>query len=324
MAIGNQITQIQRQYVANLKEGDVVNDYFVATRKDLRNTQAGGKFLGMVFRDKTGEIGGVLWNDAVNIAANFDLGDVVQVRGTVNTYQNRLQVRVDQVVALRETDYDPAHLLTDGGVQLNELKDYTARIRTIENPHLRQLVEMFLNDEAFMDRLWGAAAGKKWHHAYRGGLVEHCNEMLKIADRVCEVYPKLDRDLLMAGVFFHDVGKLEELTQGLLLDYTTPGRLLGHLQLGCEMVNKRIAEIDGFPEELRMHLMHLILSHHGEFVNGSPVLPKTLEAIALAFIDNLDAQLNAFSRVIEETRERNQTWSDYISMIDRQIWTKDG
>ena len=141
-----------------------------------------------------------------------------------------------------------------------------------------------------------------------------------MAETMCDLYPNINRDLLMTGVFLHDIGKLDELTHDLFVDYTTAGKLVGHLEMGCEMVNRKIAEIEGFPQALALQVRHLILSHHGERENGSPVVPKTLEAMVLYHIDNLDAQANAVTRIVEETRAKSEEWSEYISLIDRPIW----
>lgn len=314
---------MKKQFVNLLEEGDVINDYYLAVRKDLRDTQSGGKFLGMVFRDKTGEIGAVLWNNAESIASRFELGDVVNVRATVNTYQNRLQMRVDQVVPLKEEEYEASDLVqtpTDASAATPKLMEELAKI---ENTWLRQLVDAFLNDAIFMERFNLTAAGKKWHHAFPGGLAQHCYEMARLADTMCELFTEIDRDLLLTGVFLHDIGKLNELSQGMYVDYTTEGKLVGHLQIGCNMANRKMDAIEGFPEDLQLQVQHLILSHHSEMELGSPVVPKTLEAIALALIDNLDAQTDAFRGVVNETKGKRQEWSDYIQMIGRQIWTKD-
>ena len=313
---------MKKQFVNVIEEGDVINDYYIAVRKDLRDTQSGSKFLGMVFKDKTGEIGGVMWNNAASVASTFDLGDVVNVRGTVNTYQNRLQVRVDAVLPLKDSEYELDELVAAPGDTEDVLKRYESILETIKNKWLKQLIQAFLDDVQFMDRLKGAAAGKKWHHAGPGGLIQHCYEMTRIAETVCEIFPEIDRDLLVAGIFVHDIGKLTELSQGLFVDYTTAGKLVGHLQIGCGMLERKAEQIDGFPDSLRMQLLHMILSHHGELETGSPVVPKTLEAIALSHIDDLDAQTDAFRRVIEETNAGGQEWSEYITLIGRQVWNK--
>lgn len=313
---------MKRQFVEALQDGDVVNDYFVAVRKDLRDQSNGGKFLGMVFKDRSGEIGGILWNGAAGVARMFEIGDVVNVRGTCAVHQDRLQVRVDQVLPLREHEYDPADLVYAPDGLDEAAARYLEQLRTVQDPHLNALLVSFLDDASIMERLKAAAAGKKWHHAFRGGLLKHCAEVTTIAMTMCELFPALNKDLLVAAIFLHDIGKIDEMTQGLMIEYTDEGKLIGHLCMGAEMVQRRIEAIPGFPNSLRMQLLHCILSHHGEMNHGSPVVPKTLEAIVLYHCDNLDAQTDAFMRLTEEARDKGQAWSDYIPTLDRQVWTK--
>lgn len=313
---------MKKQFIATIQEGDAINDYFLAARKDLREQANGSKFLGMVFKDRTGEIGGILWNNAASIARQFEVGDVVNVRGTVTSYQDRLQVRVEQVLPLRESEYDTEDLIDSPEDTATHVAAIRNLMATLQNEWLLKLANAFLDDATFMERFAQASAGKKWHHAHPGGLARHCHEMMRIACTVCEIYPNTDRDLVLVGCFLHDIGKLDEMSQDLLVDYTTAGKLLGHLEIGCEMVRQHIDAIPGFPEILRIHMLHLILSHHGELLNGSPVVPKSLEAMVLYHCDNLDAQADAFTRVVRETRERHVEWSDYIPLIDRQVWAK--
>lgn len=314
---------MKRQFVTDLQEGDTVNDYFVAVRKDLRDQLNGGKFLGMVFKDRTGEVGGILWSNAQAVARLFEVGDVVHVRGSVTTYQDRLQVRVDQVLPLRETEYSAEDLVEAPKDQGEQLEKLFAILGGIENPWLKKLVDSFLDDPAFVATYKNAAAGKKWHHAFPGGLARHAYEMARIALLMCELFPDINRDLLLAGVFLHDVGKLQELSQDLFVDYTTAGKLLGHLQIGADVVQHKIDALPGFPEILRLQVMHCILAHHGELLNGSPVVPKTLEAMVLFHIDNMDAQADALVRIMQETRDKHQEWSEYLPLISRQIWAGD-
>jgi 3'-5' exoribonuclease len=315
---------MKRQYVEALQEGDRINDYFLAIRKDLRDQRNGGKFLGMVFKDKTGEIGGILWNNAVSVAKLFELGDVVNVQGAVTSYQGRLQIRVEQVLPLREGEFDLADLSYVPESLDKAVAEFVDIMRTVENEWLAQLIDSFLSDEAFMTDFSQAAAGKKWHHAYTGGLAQHCLELAKLADALCTVFPNIDRDVLLTGVLVHDIGKIAEMSHGVYVDYTTPGKLLGHLAIGADMVQERIRRIEGFPEIMQLQVLHCVLSHHGELVNGSPVVPKTVEAIALHYLDNLGAQLDAFSRIADEAKVRGQDWSEYIGLIERPIWTKEG
>lgn len=315
---------MKSQFVNILQEGDYVNDYFVAARKDLRTKQDGGKFLGMVFKDKTGEMGGILWNNAAEVARTFELGDVVNVRGKINLYQNRLQVQIERVSPLNEGEYELSDLVATSDQSDEDVKQFRAIMESVQHEKLRALVDAFLNDEDFMTRFAAAAAAKRWHHEFRGGLVRHCYEMARIAETMCELYPEIDRDLLLTGVLIHDIGKLEEMSHELFVDYTDAGKLLGHLQIGCDMVNAKIATIPDFPEKLRLQVLHFVLSHHGEYAHGSSVLPKTLEAIVLHHIDNLDAQAAAFTRIIRETRDKRQDWSEFQPLIDRVVWTRGG
>ncbi|HDP36162.1 MAG TPA: HD domain-containing protein [Candidatus Hydrogenedentes bacterium] len=313
---------MKNQYVNMLQEGDPLNDYFVAARKDLRVKQDGGKFLGMVFKDKTGEIGAVLWNNAADVAKLFDVGDVVHVRGVISNYQGRLQVRVEQVLPLKESDYSLDDLINKPSNAAAIETEFGKLLGSVKNAHCRLLIDAFWNDASFKKEFVKASAGKKWHHEYSGGLLYHCYEMAQIIESVCGLYPELNRDVLLTAVFLHDIGKISEMNHDLAVDYTNEGKLLGHLHIGASMVQQKMDAIADFPERLRLELLHCILSHHGELINGSPVTPRTIEAIVLHHVDNLDAQTAAFSRIIRETREKGQEWSEYLPLIDRVIWAK--
>ena len=315
---------MKNQYVNALQEGDVVNDIFIATRNDLRAKQDGGKFLGMVFKDRTGEIGGILWNNAADVSRQFKVGDVVNVKGKVSAYQGRLQLQVERVLPLRDGEYDVSDLVYTPDDTQNDLAALRAILDALRNPWIQQLLQSFWRDAEFIARFTAAAAAKKWHHEYRGGLIRHTYEMCRIAETMCELYADIDRDVLLAGIFLHDLGKLDEMTHELCVDYTTAGRLIGHVQMGADLAQVRINAIPGFPENLRLQVIHCILSHHGELQYGSPVVPKTLEAIVLHHIDNLDAQAAAYSRIAHETRDKGQAWSEYMPLIERMIWTKEG
>jgi len=314
---------MKTHFVNTLQEGDLISDVFIATRNDLRTKQDGGKFLGMVFKDRTGEIGGIMWNNAAEVSRQFAVGDVVSVKAKVNSYQGRLQLQVEQVLPLKDGEFDVADLVFTPESTADDLGGLRAVLDTVENKWIKQLLDAFWSDADFVARFSSAAAAKRWHHEYRGGLARHTFEMCRIGETMCELYPELDRDVLMAGIFLHDIGKLDEMSHDLVVDYTTPGRLLGHVQMGADLAAEKIRGIEGFPENLRLQILHCILSHHGELQFGSPIVPKTLEAIVLHHIDNLDAQAAAYARISRETREKNQNWSDYMPLIERMIWTKD-
>src|SRR5919109_1284264 len=188
--------------------------------------------------------------------------------------------------------------------------------RKVENPHLRALADCFLLDEEFTQAFCRAPAGVRNHHAYLGGLLEHVVTLLDAAERILPLYPELDRDLLLAGVFLHDVGKVRELSYQKVFAYSDEGQLIGHLVIGVEMLNEKAARVpdltgEPFPTELLLRLKHMILSHHGALEFGSPKLPMTPEAIALHHLDNLDAKVHTFVRDIEEDKGANTAWTPF-------------
>jgi 3'-5' exoribonuclease len=195
----------------------------------------------------------------------------------------------------------------------------------LSNPHLRALAECFLIDDAFMGKFTKAPAGIKNHHAYQGGLLEHVVTMLTAADRIADLYPEIDRDLLLAGIFLHDIGKVDELSYDRAFGYTDEGQLLGHLVMGVEMLRdkaQRASDLTGepFPLELLLRLKHMIVSHHGTYEFGSPKVPMTPEAIALHHLDNLDAKIHLFTREIRDDPSRESSWTPFHTNLGRRLF----
>jgi 3'-5' exoribonuclease len=189
-------------------------------------------------------------------------------------------------------------------------------LRKIDNPQIKSLVDRFLNDPSFVQLFKKAPAAKNFHHSTVGGLLEHTLSVCRLALLVAEHYPELNRDLLLAGAFLHDIGKVRELGIDASIDYTDEGRLIGHLSLGVSMVDEKLAAMKDFPEEISLRLKHLILSHHGEYEFGSPKKPAFLEAFALHLIDDLDAKMNGLGRFIEKDRQEGR-WTDFNRLFDR-------
>ena len=169
---------------------------------------------------------------------------------------------MEQVVPLKEGEYDISDLVFTPESMREDMDTIRAVLDTVQDPWIRRLVDAFWNDAAFNVAFSSAAAAKKWHHEYRGGLARHTCEMFRLGDTMCELFSDINRDVLVAGIFLHDIGKLEEMTHDLVVEYTTPGRLLGHVQIGAAQVSEKIGAIDGFPETLRLQVLHCILAHH--------------------------------------------------------------
>jgi 3'-5' exoribonuclease len=292
----------------------------VVARKDWRDS-VNGKFLLFQFWDKEGPLKGVLWQPTEDIDREIQVNDVVRIKGEMKSYQGAYELHVASIVKLNEKDYDAAQFVPVAAEETGNLYEgIIAIVSAVENKHLRRLLENIFFDEEFKRRFLRAPAARVWHHSYIGGLAQHVRDMAAIAMRTAEVYPEVDRDLLVSGVLVHDLGKVQELEVTNRIDYSDSGRLIGHIVLGVEFLGSRIREIEGFPAELELKLKHMILSHHGSLEHGSPIVPMTIEAILLHYIDNLDAQARGTLQVLEKDARRFGRWTEYVKLLDRFIY----
>lgn len=317
---------MSRRYVNQLSHGDSVDEAFLVADKQLRANRQGNLYLQLELRDKTGCVGARLWNATEELARTFEPGDYLLVRGKTQIFQGSLQVILTHIEVMDASRVEPEDFLPQSSQNVGKLYN---RLRDVllgmHDPHLRALVECFLIDEEFVAKFTAAPAGIKNHHAYQGGLLEHVVTMLNVADKILGFYPDVDRDLLLTGIFLHDVGKIEELSYDRAFAYTDEGQLVGHLVMGVEMLRdkvERTADLTGepFPNELLLRLKHMIVSHHGALEYGSPKLPMTLEAVALHYLDNLDAKLHAFGREIRDDPVRESSWTPYQQSTGRRLF----
>jgi 3'-5' exoribonuclease len=307
-----------------LKVGDRVERAMVVA-KIVRRDFTGGKFLLFQFSDMEGLLKGVLWDPSDEVEQGIRVDDVVRVSGEIQEYQGALQLRVVRLEKLAEGEYDPSVFLPVSNRPIDELYDEILKvIAGVSTESLRALLQVIFEDGEFRKRLTRAPAAKGWHHSYLGGLVEHIYDMVQLAQRAADVYPNVDRDLLLAGVLLHDLGKLEELSVTNHIEYSDGGRLLGHITLGVELLSEYLRGMADFPQDLKLKLMHMIASHHGSLENGSPVRPMTVEALLLHYIDNLDAQTRGVNQVLEKGTDRNSNWTEYVKLLDRFIFKGSG
>lgn len=315
-----------RQFLKDLKDGDSVDEIYLLADKQLRANRQANLFLLASLRDRSGQMSGLMWNVHEEQLADVNAGNYVRVRGKVQLFQGNLQMILVQIrtVPAEQLNPDDFEQRPSGDVEalLRRLREL---LLSIERPAIRSLMECFLIDEAFMDDLAKAAAGVKTHHAYRGGLVEHIVNMLETAKRIRDLYPAVDFDVLLAGIFLHDLGKVREMSLDNAFVYTDEGQLLGHLIIGIEMLSQKIAEVEKltnepFPTELALRLKHMIASHHGSYEHGAVRLPMTPEAIALHHLDNLDAKVHEFARTIADDPNTGSNWTPFYQRIDRKLF----
>ncbi len=308
--------------VRALPAGDLVTGFYLLTKSETRKKKDGNPFLVLTLQDASGTLEAKKWDEFDEFHAAAKIGDVVKVEGRVDHYNNLPSLIISRIrLATDEEAPDKRGFLPHSKVSADEAKEgLTAVLGSLRNPHLRKLLDAVFDDPEFLERFLEAPGGKKWHHCTVGGLAEHTLSLAKLADGVAGLYPELDRDLLVTGALLHDVGKVFELSTDTAFDYTSEGRLIGHITEGALFVERKLLEIDGFPVETRKHVLHLMLSHHGggEEVS-SPVKPSTLEALVLHFCDEIDSQTAAFLREREAADGQDLS---YIRLKDQFYYFK--
>lgn len=316
--------------IAALQAGQRIEDevYRIA-QKDLRTTSNGNLYIHAVFADATGQILARMWQASQEIYDSIPEGGLLRVRGRVESYKGNPQFIIDGVRAVAPGEVDPEMFLPatrhDTDALWDEIKEI---LRTIENPHVLALIGTFVNDEQFVRDFKRAPAAVQMHHAYIGGLIEHTLNLLRLANVVCPLYPKISRDLVLAGVLLHDAGKTRELAYETNLEYTNEGQLLGHIVQCTLWIHERCRALElesgeSFPADIEMALKHLILAHHGKYEFGSPRLPAMPEAFVLHYLDNLDAKVAMTLDAIESDADQESDWTGYVRALESRVFKPD-
>lgn len=309
------------KYIESLREGERVSAIYLCKSKQTALTKNGKPYENLVLQDKTGTIDAKIWDPNSQGIDDFDSLDYIDVVADVTSFQGASQLNVKRVRKVQEGEYDPKDYLPVSERNIDEMmQELTRYIQSIKNPYLKELLEsFFVKDTDFIKRFKFHSAAKSVHHSFVGGLLEHTLNVTKICDFYANMYPVLQRDLLLAGAIFHDIGKLEELSVFPENDYTDEGQLLGHIMIGAEMVGERIRTIHEFPKKIANELKHCILSHHGELEYGSPKKPALMEAIALSFADNTDAKIQTMKEVFSTVPQGNTEWQGYNRLFESNI-----
>ncbi len=306
------------KFIQDIREGEHISQIFLCKTKITATTKMGKNYYSLALQDKTGTLDGKVW-DLNGGIGHFEPMDFIQVEGEVTTFSNSLQLNIKRIRRAREGEYDPRDYFPVSGKDIEAMyKELTGFVPQIKNEKMRQLVSsFFLEDPDFQKRFKEHSAAKSVHHGFIGGLLEHTLAVTKLCDYYCRQYPILNRDLLIPAAMFHDIGKLEEISDFPSNDYTDDGQLLGHIVIGCEIIGARIREIPGFPPKLASELKHCILAHHGEYEYGSPKKPALMEALALYFADNTDAKLQIMIELFEGNVSSD--WLGFNRLLDSNI-----
>ena len=307
----------------SLIKGSEITSFFLIVQADIKYKRDGtSTFLQLVLGHKSQKIRANIWNDVENCEKIYKTGVVVKVKGIVEEYNNENFINIDKIRLSDKTDeIDINDLLPKYEGDILELeKAFLGFITTIDDKYLRELLKSIFEEEQFFNKFKRSPAGKKWHHNYISGLLEHTFNLVKLSEECCKIYPQLNRDLTVTGAFLHDIGKVVELSSIPVIDYTDEGRLVGHIAAGAIYVSEKIGKIKDFPEDLKNKVLHMILSHQGENEKGSPVVPMFREALLIYFLDEIDSKLNAFDRIIKNEKKDGAKWSKFVNLIDRYIY----
>lgn len=307
------------KFIKDYKEGDRVSDIYLCKHKQASVTKNGKPYVNVILQDKTGTVDAKVWEPNSAGIEEFDTLDYIEVYGDVNNFQGALQVNVKRARVCREGEYDPANYLPVSRYNNDQMyKELIGLIDSLENSYIKTLLQaFFVEDEAFIKKFRRSSAAKTMHHGFVGGLLEHTLSVTKLCDYYCTRYPLLKRDLLLAAAMFHDIGKTRELSLFPENDYTDDGQLLGHIVIGCEMLDEKIRNIAGFPPVLASELKHCILAHHGEYEYGSPKKPALFEAVALNMADNTDAKLEMMTEIFGGVSDTN--WLGFNRVFESNL-----
>ena len=301
-------------------ENKVITSSFVVVAKQIKPKKTGEPYLALTLGDRSGQLEAKMWDNVDDVLDAFEQDDYLKVKGLINKYKQRFQLTIHKLRKLGDSEIEYSDYLPKTTKDIDELWQNLSRfVETIQNTHLRSLIQAFMSDPQIAVAYRNAPAAKTLHHAYIGGLLDHVVSLFRSCDLICQNYPQINRDLLLTGAFLHDIGKIHELTYNRSFTYTTKGQLLGHMIIELEMLQGKLAQFPGFPEELKTLVEHLIISHHGEYEFGSPKLPMFAEALVLHYLDDLDSKVEAMRAHFEREALQEGPWTSYNASLGRPL-----
>ena len=302
------------------QENKIVTSSFVVVAKQIKPKKTGEPYLALTLGDRSGQLEAKMWDNVEEVLDTFEQDDFLKIKGLVNKYKQRFQLTVHKLRKLGESEIDFSDYLPKTTKDIDELwLTLTGFVESFQNQHLKSLVQAFMADPEIAAAYRNAPAAKTLHHAYIGGLLDHVVSLFRSCDLICKNYPQINRDLLLTGAFLHDIGKIHELTYNRSFSYSTKGQLLGHMIIELEMLQAKLAALPGFPDELKILIEHLIISHHGQYDFGSPKLPMFPEALMLHYLDDLDSKMEAMRAQFEREAGLDNPWTSYNPSLGRPL-----
>ncbi len=305
--------------INQLKEKTVIDIDMLLTKCTKGSTANGEPYLSLTLEDNSGSIDGKVWNVKPVTEEKCKVGKVVKILANVNLYQGNLQLKINDVVELDQSGFDLNEFIKASPINQKELKkSIESTIESINNPILKDVVKTIVTKH--QDKIYDYPAASRNHHDFKSGLALHTVGMIELGEKLIEIYPNVNRDLLLSGIILHDVGKVHELNGFVATEYTMEGRLIGHISLMHAEVFE-LANSRGYNDSEEVILLrHMILSHHGEMAYGSPVVPMIREAELLSFIDNIDARMNMIDKAIGDLNQG--TFTQRIFPLENRCFYK--
>jgi len=322
---------MEKTWIKDVKEGEKVKSLFLVAKKATPTSKSGKTYLAVTLHDRTGELEARAFDKLDELVPLFEEKDYVEIEGLIGTFQGKPQLRIETLARADAAALDPAEFAfvpppearkpeapaaPEGDAQA--WAELLALADAVTDPHIKGLIASFLGDEDFAARLRRSPAAKSVHHAYAGGLLEHTVAVMKLAHRLADQYPQVDRDLLVAGAFLHDLGKVRELSGDRNAEYTDEGKLVGHLVMAAQWIHDKARRV-GMPRDLEHHVVHLVLAHHGKLEFGSPKVPMTLEALLTHYIDEIDSRINSWLNLMGR-ESGHRRWTDTNNVYEQSIW----
>jgi 3'-5' exoribonuclease len=321
---------MRRAYLRDLAAGDIVDDVFCVSGKQIAAASNGSHYIKVQVSDRSSQVNGRMWKATREIFNAMPESGFIRIRGRLESYQNNLQLILEQFWLAEEGSYDIADLLPHTEKDIPTMcRKLVEMLGSIQNRHLSAIVQAYLDDDKLMADLCRAPAAMSFHHAFIGGLLEHTLNAIEVADAVVKFYPGLNRDLVLTGIFLHDIAKTWELSYASAFGYTDGGQLVGHIvKSAMWLEHKRVQaeELLGerIPQELIDVLQHIILSHHGLPEFGAVKPPSTPEAIAVHLIENMDAKLMVALAATRGPRvEGEGNWTEYMKSVGGRLYRPD-
>lgn len=320
----------QRRFINQLSAGETLDQIFLVRDKDLRTTKGGDLFVVTTLTDRTGQLSARLWKASESIYKSMPVGGFLQVKGRTEEYRGAMQFIIDGCRPVAADKVDLADFVAVSERDIEEMwSELLEILRSVKDKPLRMLIRKFVEDQQFVAAFKRSPAAMQMHHAFVGGLLEHTLNIANDAVALLPLYPKINADLVLAGVFFHDMGKTAELSSGTSVNYTDRGQLVGHITMAAIWVEQKAAAVaeetgEPFPQRTLDLLQHLILSHHGAHEFGSPKLPAIPEAYFIHYLDNLDAKMWMTTEQIANDPDSEASFTSYSRALETRLYKRSG